>query len=171
MKKIIMMIILILTMLFTVAPVHANTSDLNIAKTWIINHYSMHVVEVVNYEQVGSDNNTIYIETIKTKAISKTKGKIIGTKEVIKYPKKVKRGKKYTMYIIHDEDEIVAIVCCGKIKADEDIKVNCPNCNGYDRDCPYWIYNESRHMTEEEIADFEFWEGHYIDEEGNVCEF
>ena len=171
MKRATITIILILTMLFTTTPVHANNADLNIAKTWIINHYSMHDIEVVNYEQVGSDNNTIYIETIKTKATSKTKGKIIGTKDVIKYPKKIKRGKKYTMYIIHDEASEVAIVFCGTIKADEDTELNCPNCSGCDRDCPYWIYNENRHMTEEEIVEFEFWEGHYINEEGNVYEF
>ena len=169
MKKIIMIILLLV---FFTTPVHANNADLNTAKTWINSHYSTYVIKIVNYKQVGSDNNTIYVESIKTKAISKTKGKIINTKDIIKYPKKVKKGKKYTIYVIHDEaSEIVATVFCGKIKANKDIQINCPNCNGYNRDCPYWIYNENRHMTEEEIADFEFWEGHYIDEEGNVCEF
>ena len=47
----------------------------------------------------------------------------------------------------------------------------CPCCNGNNNNCVYWIHNENRHMTEKEIIDFEYWEGHYIDEEGNVHEF
>ena len=46
----------------------------------------------------------------------------------------------------------------------------CPCCDGTNNNCVYWIHNENRHMTEEEIVDFEYWEWHYIDEEGNVHE-
>lgn len=46
----------------------------------------------------------------------------------------------------------------------------CSFCDGTNNNCVYWIHNENRHMTEEEIIEFEYWEGHYIDEEGNVHE-
>lgn len=131
----------------------------------------MHVVKVVNRGQIGNDNNTIYIERVKTKAISKTKGKVIGTKYTVKYPKKVKKGKRYTVYMIYDTDiEITAMACLGKIKADKDISISCPCCTGNDRDCVYWLYDENRHMTQKEITDFEYWEYHYIDEDGNIIE-
>lgn len=172
MKKIIIIIIMALTIFCTnTTPVHANTTDLNNAKTWTYSHYSTHTVKVVNRGNVGNENNTIYIERVKTRAISKTKGKVVGTKYMVKYPKKVKKGKKITVYMIYDDNfEITAMVCLGKVKDDRDVNINCPCCNGNNRDCPYWLYDENRHMTEEEINDFEFWEGHYIDEEGNVIE-
>ena len=47
----------------------------------------------------------------------------------------------------------------------------CPCCDGQNHNCVYWIHNKNRHMTEIEIAEFEYWEGHYIDEDGNVHEF
>lgn len=170
-KTIIIIIITALTIVFTTTPVHANTTDLNNAKAWINSHYSMHTVKVVNRGQVGNDSNTIYIERVKTKAISKSKGKVIGTRYTVKYPKKVKKGKKITVYMIYDENfEITAMVCLGKVKADADACIDCPNCNGNDCDCVYYLHDENRHMTEDEIADFEFWECHYIDEEGNVIE-
>lgn len=155
----------------TTTPSYANTTDLNNAKTWVYSHYSMHEVKVVNRGNIGNDNNVIYIERVKTKAISKTKGRVIGTRYIVKYPKKVKKGKRYTVYMVYDENcEITAMVCLGKIKADRDVKVNCPCCGGCDRDCLYWLYDDNRHMTEDEINDFTFWECHYIDEEGNVVE-
>lgn len=172
MKKTMIIIIMALTIFCTTTtPSYANTTDLNNAKTWVYSHYSMHDVKVVNRGQVGNENNVIYIERVKTKAISKTKGRVIGTKYTVKYPKKVKKGKRYTVYMIYDTNlKITAMCCFGKVKADRDVNINCPNCTGNDRDCPYWLYDENRHMTEEEINDFEFWEGHYIDEEGNVIE-
>ena len=47
---------------------------------------------------------------------------------------------------------------------------NCSCCDGNNHNCVYWVYNENRHMTEIEIADFEYWEWHYIDNNGNVHE-
>lgn len=171
MKRIIIIIIMALVVFCTTTPVHANTTDLNNAKTWVYSHYSMHDIKVVNRGKIGSDDNVIYIERVNTKAISKTKGRVIGTRYIVKYPKKVKKGKNYTVYMIYDTDlEITAMASCGKIKADKDAQVNCPCCGGCDRDCPYWLHDEERHMTENEITDFEYWECHYVDEEGNVVE-
>lgn len=172
MRKTVIIIIMALTIFCTnTTPVHANTTDLNNAKAWINNHYSMHDIKVVNRGNIGNDDNTIYIERVKTKAISKTKGRVIGTKYTVKYPKKVKKGKKITVYMVYDTNlEITAMSCCGIVKVDKDAKIDCPNCTGNDRDCPYWLHDENRHMSEDEIADFEYWECHYIDEEGNVVE-
>lgn len=171
MKKTIITMIMI--MLFLIAPVHAyaNNTDLDVTITWVNSHYSAHNIAIVNYGEASDDNNTIYVEKVKTKAMSKNKGKIIGTNDFIKYPKKVKKGKKYTVYMVYDDFDLIAVICCGKVKSNyKDVQVNCPNCNGYDRDCVYWIHNENRHMTEDEISDFEFWEAHYVDENGNIIE-
>lgn len=51
-------------------------------------------------------------------------------------------------------------------------EIHCPMCgDGKDEHCVYWCgFNngtEYRHMTDEEIADFEFTESHWQDEEGN----
>lgn len=49
--------------------------------------------------------------------------------------------------------------------------VVCPNCNGFDTNCPYWISAENRHMTTIEILEFEWLEWHYYDpNDGNWYE-
>lgn len=49
--------------------------------------------------------------------------------------------------------------------------VVCPNCNGYDTNCPYWISAENRHMTTIEILEFEWLEWHYYNpNDGNWYE-
>ena len=63
------------------------------------------------------------------------------------------------------------VVKISKISKNKRITYYCPCCDGNNHNCVYWVHNENRHMTENEIADFEYWECHYIDEEGNVHEF
>ena len=51
--------------------------------------------------------------------------------------------------------------------------IHCPNCDGKSHDCPYWFIDQSgkgRHMTDEEIAEFEWLEWHYQDESGEWVE-
>lgn len=63
-------------------------------------------------------------------------------------------------------------ICCHKhYKKGKKLISICSYCDGNNHNCVYWIHNENRHMTKEEIIDFEYWEGHYIDEEGNIHEF
>lgn len=57
-----------------------------------------------------------------------------------------------------------------KSKKSKKVVCNCPCCDGNNHNCVYYVHNENRHMTEMEITDFEYWEGHYIDENGNVHE-
>lgn len=40
-------------------------------------------------------------------------------------------------------------------------EIDCPNCDGTDTTCPYWISGENRHMTTREILEFEWLEWHY----------
>lgn len=171
MKRTITIMILAVVMMMTTTPVNANTNDLNLAKAWASEHYTTHDVKVVGMHKAKASNTTIYIERVKTKSIGHKKGKVIGTRYTVKYPKNVKKGKKVTVYMVYDPGmEVDAMVCLGIIKADRDAQVNCPCCHGQDRDCPYWLYDEWRHMTEEEIADFEFLESHYQDENGEWVE-
>ena len=44
------------------------------------------------------------------------KGKVKGTSYIVKYPKKVKKGKRVTCYMIEKNGEVYAMVACGKVK-------------------------------------------------------
>lgn len=44
------------------------------------------------------------------------KGKVKGTSYIVKYPKKVKKGKRVTCYMIEKNNEVYAMVCLGKVK-------------------------------------------------------
>lgn len=66
--------------------------------------------------------------------------------------------------------KVVKMHKVSKSKKSKKVVCNCPCCDGNNYNCVYYVHNENRHMTEVEIADFEYWEGHYIDENGNVHE-
>ena len=66
--------------------------------------------------------------------------------------------------------KVVKMHKVSKSKKGKKVVYNCPCCDGNNHNCVYYVHNENRHMTEIEIADFEYWEGHYIDENGNVHE-
>ena len=66
--------------------------------------------------------------------------------------------------------KVVKMNKVSKNRKSKNVTCNCPCCNGSNNACVYWVHNENRHMTEIEIADFEYWEGHYIDKNGNVHE-
>ena len=163
--------------------------------------YKIKVVKMNKIPKNRKSKKVIYIEKVYTKSLGGKNGVIVGTKCKIKYTKKVKKGIKQYCYFVYNPnnnacDDIIAYTNCNVIECDipttsnkqttkaesqkkaeeptqaeEPTTINCPCCDGNNHDCVYWVHNENRHMSEEEIADFEYWEGHYIDEEGNVCEF
>lgn len=121
-QKIIAIIIVLLFACVNTSFANASTkSDLSLAKTWAKSHYS-EPIKVVSFSKVPSNRiGTVYIETLKTKSKGGTKGVIIGTNWCVKYPKKIKKGKKITVYLIYNPnnnacDDVVAMVCCGKVK-------------------------------------------------------
>lgn len=44
------------------------------------------------------------------------KGKVKGTSYIVKYPKKVKKGKRVIVYMIEKSGDVCAMVCLGKVK-------------------------------------------------------
>jgi hypothetical protein len=100
---------------------NAGTSDLVKAKSWAKSHYT-EPIKVVSQDKVPTNRvGTVYIETLKTKSKGGYKGYTIKGGYSVKYPKKVKKGKKVTMYLIYSPytnsyDAIDAVVCLGKVK-------------------------------------------------------
>lgn len=96
-------------------------SDLSLAKSWAKSHYNT-TIKVVNEYKVPSNRNGIcYIEKVQTKSKGGYNGRTINGNYSLKYPKKVKKGKKVTVYLIYNpnsnySDDIVAMVCLGKVK-------------------------------------------------------
>ena len=96
-------------------------SDLSLAKSWAKSQYNT-TIKVVNEYKVPSNRNGVcYIEKVKTKAKGGYEGRTIKGNYSVKYPKKVKKGKKVTIYLIYNpnsnySDDVVAMVCLGKIK-------------------------------------------------------
>lgn len=130
-------------------------------KTYCINYD----IKIVNYRHVPKQRitkNCVYIERIKTKSIGKKTGL---TKDgyIVKYCKSIPKGKTEYVYLVYNPksnacDDIICFVSNHKQKSDK-VKiyrnVNCCNCDGTSNDCVYYIHNLERHMTENEIAEFE----------------
>ena len=96
-------------------------SDLSLAKSWAKSHYSESIKVVKEYKVPKNRKGTTYIETIKTKSDGGYKGHTINGHYLVKYPKKVKKNKKVTIYLIWNPknnscDDVVAMVCLGKVK-------------------------------------------------------
>lgn len=194
MKNIIMIIAcIVIAFVFSTNSVDAKTKYNNLprAKAYCHKYYKDYKIKVVKMNKVPKNRKSkkvIYIEKVHTKSLGGKKGVIIGTKYKIKYTKKVKKGIKQYCYFVYNpnnsaRDDIIAYTNCNTIECDipkmsnnkatkvkAPTKVNCPCCDGNSHNCAYWIHNENRHMTEEEIIDFLYWEWHYIDEQGNVHE-
>ena len=97
------------------------TSDKTLAKNWAKSHYNKPIKVVKTNKVPKKRKGTVYIEKVKTKSKGGYKGYTIKGKHSVKYPKKVKKGKKVTMYFIYNPytnycDDIVAVVCLGKVK-------------------------------------------------------
>ena len=81
MKRIIISVIIAL--MLTTCTTYAKSNDYDIAKQWVKNHDGKYTItKVVTISKGG------------------TKGKVKGTNWVVKYPKKVKKGKKVTVYMV-----------------------------------------------------------------------
>lgn len=53
------------------------------------------------------------------------------------------------------------------------VNIHCPVCgDGTDNTCPYWYIENGheQHMTDEQMAEYDFLESHYQDESGNWVE-
>lgn len=99
MKKIVIICIITLALIFSSVASYGNTSDYQLAKNWADNHGGGYTIEkVITIAQGGY------------------KGKIKGTKWRVKYPKKVKKGKRITCYMIEKNGDVCAMVALGKIK-------------------------------------------------------
>ena len=99
MKKIFIICIITLTLIFSSVASYGATSDKQLAQNWVNNH--------------GGDYTITKVVTISKGG---TKGNVKGTKWTVKYPKKVKKGKKVTVYMIEKNGDVCAMVCCGKVK-------------------------------------------------------
>ena len=97
MKRII--IIVVVALMLTTCTTYAKSNDYEIAKQWANNHGGGYTItKVITISKGG------------------TKGKVKGTKWAVKYPKKVKKGKKVTVYMVEKNGDVKAMVCLGKVK-------------------------------------------------------
>lgn len=98
MKKAI--IVLIIVAIFSTCDISFGaTSDYQLAQNWVNSHGGGYTIEKVVTVSKGG-----------------TKGQVKGTKWIVKYPKKVKKGKKVTVYMVEKNGDVEAMVCLGKIK-------------------------------------------------------
>ena len=161
-----------------------------------------------------------HIEKVNTTAQGGYKGK--AGRWYVRYPKKVKKGKKVKVYMVVKDGDVKAMICLGIVKGDKAKKAKkaakkapskpakaatvkaepapaeaapqvqepaeemqevtpaeeiepapeietCEHCEEPGK-CVYWISNENRHMTPEEVEEFEYLEGHYQNEAGEWVE-
>lgn len=99
MKKALVICIITLTLIFSSVTSYGATNDYQKAVNWVNSH--------------GGDYT---IEKVITIAKGGTKGKVKGTNWIVKYPKKVKKGKKITVYMVEKNGDVYAMVCLGKVK-------------------------------------------------------
>lgn len=122
MKKIIIYtIIAVIAMVFSTGAASAKTSDLQLAKKWAKSHYSEPIKVVNEFKVPPKRKGKTYIEKVRTVSDGGKKGHTVKGKYFVKYPKKVKKGKKVTMYFVYNPknnacDDIVAVVCLGVVK-------------------------------------------------------
>lgn len=99
MKKVFLVCIIALTLAFSSVTSYGATSDKQLAKNWVNNHGGGYTItKVVTIAKGG------------------TKGKVKGTRWTVRYPKKVKKGKRVTCYMIEKKGDVKAMVCLGKVK-------------------------------------------------------
>ena len=99
MKRIASMVLALMVMIGAFNVSFAGTSDYELAKQW------------VNKNCKGAT-----IEKVITVSKGGTKGVVKGTKYTVKYPKKVKKNKKVTVYFVEQNGDVKAMVCLGKVK-------------------------------------------------------
>ena len=197
MKKIITAAIITMMLAASTGTASAGT-DYDLAKDWKAKHCK-----------------SGHIEKVNTTAQGGYKGK--AGRWYVRYPKKVKKGKKVKVYMVVKGGDVKAMICLGIIKGDKAKKAKkttkkaiinqakaepapaeaapqvqepaeemqevtpaeeiepapeietCEHCEEPGK-CVYWISNENRHMTPEEVEEFEYLEGHYQNEAGEWVE-
>lgn len=161
----IMLLVAVMMIGMTFTTNAATKSNEQIALDYCAKYCVNYEAEVVGYNHVPTnrtDSQFVYIEKIKTKSLGNRWGKTRDGYKV-EYNKPVKKGKTEIVYLIYNPesdacDDIMCKVANKKMKADK-VKlyrhVNCVNCDGTSSDCVYYIHNLHRHMTEQEIIDFE----------------
>lgn len=99
MKKVFVICIIALMLVASSVTSYGGTSDKQLAENWAKNHGGKYTItKVVTISKGG------------------TKGKVKGTKYIVRYPKKVKKGKRVVCYMIEKNGDVKAMVCCGKVK-------------------------------------------------------
>ena len=161
----IMLLVAVMMIGMTFTTNAATKSNEQIALDYCAKYCVNYEAEVVGYNHVPTnrtDSQFVYIEKIKTKSLGNRWGRTRDGYKV-EYNKPVKKGKTEIVYLIYNPesdacDDIMCKVANKKMKADK-VKlyrhVNCVNCDGTSSDCVYYIHNLHRHMTEQEIIDFE----------------
>lgn len=120
-KSIIFTIVMVIAITFTTGTASAKTNDLQLAKNWTKSHYSEPIKVVNEFKVPPKRKGTVYIEKVCTVSDGGKKGHTVKGKYVVRYPKKVKKGKKITMYFVWNPknnacDDVVAVVCLGVVK-------------------------------------------------------
>lgn len=99
MRKILIICIITLTLIFSSVTSYGGTSDYQKAVNWSNSHGGGYTItKVITIAKGG------------------TKGKVKGTRWVVRYPKKVKKGKRVVCYMIEKNGDVKAMVCLGKVK-------------------------------------------------------
>lgn len=98
-RTVIIAVLVTVIMAFSGITSFAGTSDKQLAENWANSH--------------GGDYTITKVITISKGG--KT-GQVKGTKWTVKYPQKVKKGKKVTVYMIEKNGDVYAMVCLGKVK-------------------------------------------------------
>ena len=99
MKKLFVVCIIVLVLMLSSVASYGATSDKQLAENWVNNHGGGYTItKVITISKGGK------------------KGKVKGTSYIVKYPKKVKKGKRVTCYMIEKNGDVCAMVACGKVK-------------------------------------------------------
>lgn len=99
MRRLVIALVVAVMVAVTCSPAFGATSDYDLAKAWMNKHCK------------GG-----HIEKVNTTAKGGYKGKVNGTKYTVRYPKKVKKGKKVRVYMVVKHGDVEAMVCLGKVK-------------------------------------------------------
>ena len=98
-RTVIIAVLVTVIMAFSGIASFAGTSDKQLAENWANSHGGGYTITKVITVSKGG----------KT-------GQVKDTKWTVKYPKKVKKGKKVTVYMVEKNGDVYAMVCCGKVK-------------------------------------------------------
>lgn len=99
MKKAITTLLIIVMLAASTCTAAAGTSDHDLAKDWKAKHCKGgHIEKVITIAQGGY------------------KGRVKGSKWTVKYPVKVKKGKRVPVYMVIKKGDVRAMICLGKVK-------------------------------------------------------